>query len=176
MTNKQTDWRALCADLVQLDKEQPTEYLDWKKRWDAAVSRVSTALAQPEQEGVTDEEIAKCLVAAGVDAMEGESDGTNRMYWEGWNEQILSGIRAVIAADRARSATPTINPLPVAERPWEREGWCDAEGRCWWLNPCGDVCGTVPSWVLDGIPAIKEIRFYGYTHSLPHDALPVPQP
>jgi hypothetical protein len=76
----------------------------------------------------------------------------------------------------AVAATTTIKPVPVAERPWEREGWCDAEGRCWWLNPCGDVCGTVPSWVLDGIPAIKEIRFYGYTHSLPHDALPVPQP
>jgi hypothetical protein len=87
------------------------------------------------------------------------------------------GFENAIAEALTRWGRPTIEPVPVAEQPWEREGWCDAERKCWWLNPCGDeVGGTVPSWVLDGIPAIKEIRFYGYTHSLPHHALPVPQP
>jgi hypothetical protein len=51
MTNKQTDWRALCADLIQLEQEQPAEYSDWKKRWNAAVSRTRAALAQPEPQG-----------------------------------------------------------------------------------------------------------------------------
>ena len=45
-----TEWRALCEELIQLDKEQPTEYSDWKKRWNAAVSRTRAALAQSEPE------------------------------------------------------------------------------------------------------------------------------
>lgn len=23
-------------------------------------------------------------------------------------------------------------PVPVSEKPWERPGWCDKRGRCWW--------------------------------------------
>ena len=45
-------WRSLCEELIQLDKEQPTEYSDWKKRWNAAVSRTRAALAQPEPAGL----------------------------------------------------------------------------------------------------------------------------
>lgn len=26
-------------------------------------------------------------------------------------------------------------PTPVSERPWEREGWCNALGKCWWQPP-----------------------------------------
>ena len=25
-------------------------------------------------------------------------------------------------------------PVPVSEKPWERPGWCDKRGRCWWSN------------------------------------------
>lgn len=39
----------------------------------------------------------------------------------------VSNYRAVIAR---WGSTPT--PVPVAERPWEWDGWCDADGRCWW--------------------------------------------
>jgi hypothetical protein len=61
----------------------------------------------PVAEGeLTDEEIAQHLIAAGVDAMEGENDGTNRTYWQGWHEEVLSGIRAAIALDRSRRAQP----------------------------------------------------------------------
>jgi hypothetical protein len=80
-----------------------------------------------EPEEPTDQEIAECLVAAGVDALEGESDGTSRMYWQGWHDQVLAGIRAVIAADRARYARPAIEPVPVAERLPGPED-CDSEG------------------------------------------------
>jgi len=71
--------------------------------------------------------------------------------------------RAVLArAVLARYARPAIQPVPVSERPWEREGWLDAEGRCWWFNHAG-----IPEWQLasDGP--------YG-DFSLPHHALPVP--
>jgi hypothetical protein len=70
---------------------------------------------------------------------------------------------AFIRAALARWGRPTIEPVPVAERPWEREkGWRDAEGRCWWFNHAG-----IPEWQLasDGP--------YG-DFSLPHHALPVP--
>jgi hypothetical protein len=25
-----------------------------------------------------------------------------------------------------------VEPVPVSEKPWERPGWCDKQGRCWW--------------------------------------------
>lgn len=37
------------------------------------------------------------------------------------------------AADLLSQRHPT--PVPVAERPWERDGWCDEQGQCWWFNP-----------------------------------------
>jgi hypothetical protein len=76
-------------------------------------------------------------------------------------------------------ARPTVEPVPVAERPWEREGWCDAEGQCWWFRPADfDEDDPALAWYLDGSPAPEtcwEIRFYGYTHCLPHHALPTPE-
>jgi hypothetical protein len=70
----------------------------------------------------------------------------------------------------ARWSRPAIEPVPVSERPWEREGWCDAEERCWL---CGNVEGD---WRLmdpsnTGVPQLK----YCFSHSLPHHALPVPE-
>lgn len=59
---------------------------------------------------------------------------------------------------------PTPQPVAVSEGPWERNGWCDAEGRCygwdgdyWWMvgNP-GAACETI-------------------THWLPANALPTPE-
>lgn len=89
------------------------ECIEWTRE---ALTRYT--LAQPEPEGVGDEEIAECLIAAGVDAVEAESHGTKRMYFEGWYDHALNGVRAAIAADRARLAhfaRPTIKPVPGAE-------------------------------------------------------------
>jgi hypothetical protein len=58
-------------------------------------------------------------------------------------------------------------PVPVGERPWEREGWCDAEGRCWMMNEL--------EWAFrKQYKSLDSYYFYGYTHLLPHWALPVP--
>jgi hypothetical protein len=75
-------------------------------------------------------------------------------------DEIVEAARTALAHPAARNAQ--LSPVPVAERPWEREGWCDAEGRCWWFNHAG-----IPEWQLasDGP--------YG-DFSLPHHALPVP--
>jgi hypothetical protein len=67
--------------------------------------------------------------------------------------------------DRAHAALA--QPVPVSERPWEREDWCDAEGRCWMGDP-GDA-EFIPSWRLcrpEDAPSM--------TCSLPYWALPVP--
>jgi hypothetical protein len=63
-------------------------------------------------------------------------------------------------------------PVAVSERPWERPGWCDAEGRCW--------CFTVGRNWRSGYSADRawmlrhpEPDVYD-THLLPHWALPVP--
>jgi hypothetical protein len=64
----------------------------------------------------------------------------------------------------ARWGTPTIQPVPVSERPWEREGWCDAEGNCYGWD--GDY------WWMVGNPGAADETI---THCLPHHALPTPE-
>jgi hypothetical protein len=62
------DWRALCAELLQLEQEQPAEYTDWKRRYNAAIARARAALAQPEPEGVTDEELYELWEKSGFES------------------------------------------------------------------------------------------------------------
>jgi len=60
-----------------------------------------------------------------------------------------------------------LHPVPVSERPWEREGWCDSEGRCWWWNPPIGALGTgwwglQPwEWMVDATVCLP-------AHALPH--------
>jgi hypothetical protein len=72
----------------------------------------------------------------------------------------VHGLRAVLA----RWGRPAIEPVPVAERPWEREkGWRDPDGECWWCPPDGP-----PYWQM----ANPAMVYGGWL--LPHNALPVP--
>ena len=124
---------------------------------ESAIQEVSIALAQPEPVAPTDEELIE---------MWHSSDWFN----EGATpREFISIARAALA----RWGRPAIQPIPAAERPWEREGWCDAEGRCWWGRPSEELCNS--DWFLatraeveefcDGcLPAV----------SLPHHALPIP--
>jgi hypothetical protein len=138
----------------------------------ATAIRARTALAQPEPEGVTDEEW--CVL--------------KMRLWEQYETVGYQGERFMYDADFytaldvarqeiTRHARPTIEPVPVAERPWEREGWCDAEGMCWLHRPAEIPCrlanGTLYRWVLD-TPCRDEEEPVHDTHSLPHHALPVP--
>jgi hypothetical protein len=62
--------------------------------------------------------------------------------------------------------SPTIEPVPVSERPWEREkGWNDPDGECWWCPPDGP-----PYWQM----ANPAMVYGGWL--LPHHALPLPTP
>jgi hypothetical protein len=161
-----TDYRALCAELhtaVQLYTGQnpaaaETPANELVARLMAALAATAAALAQPEPEGPTDQDL---------------DDLANEMLdWncEGWRAYA----RAAIAADRARWGRPTIEPVPVAERLPGPED-CDAKGRCWVGCPefsdDGDYGPTTfnPSWEL--APFAQ-----GDTHWLPHNALPIPTP
>jgi hypothetical protein len=105
-----------------------------------------TALAQPEPEVVTDEEIEREALK------NADSDDEYRAF--------KSGAFFV----QERISRPTIEPVPVAERPWEREkGWRDPDGECWWCPPDGP-----PYWQM----ANPAMVYGGWL--LPAHALPVP--
>ena len=150
MTNEQTDWRALCAELIQLDKEQPTEYSDWKKRWNAAVSRTRAALAQPEPQGPTDKELHQLW---------------QELY--SFHDGPTSGEVAEIArAALARWGRAAIEPVPVAE-PLPGPGPED-------YHPDNDWCWGWYGWRWRMMDSTCFYPGCEATHWLPHHALPVP--
>jgi hypothetical protein len=129
--------------------------------------------AQPEPEGVTNEELGAFFVEKGLlYATEGTyalASVTRNVH----GQVLARAFREALA----RWGRPAIEPVPVAERPWEREGWCDAEGRCWLHRPAKIPCrlanGTLYRWVLD-TPCRDEEEPVHDTHCLPHHALPIP--
>jgi hypothetical protein len=114
----------------------------------------STALAQPEPEGPTASDVTE-------------------LFYRHMGEGSEVGFENAIAEALTRWGRPTIKPVPVAERPWEREGWCDAEGRCWWGRVEGNPGN--PEWFLAGLSEIEGFYEIGdWIVLLPHHALPVP--
>jgi hypothetical protein len=113
-----------------------------------------SALAQPEPQGPTDEELIRAYQAAYQPAWErGEYYGCH-----------VDGLRAVLA----RWGRPAIEPVPVSERLPGPED-CDAAGRCWWFSPPAWGPRTIrPCWTFDSE------TLEGDTHWLPRWALPVP--
>ena len=68
---------------------------------------------------------------------------------------------------------PAPAPVPVSDRPWEREEWCDAEGRCWWGMPADEFFS--PDWTLGTHEDIEDF----YSDAMPQFCLPhwaIPQP
>jgi hypothetical protein len=75
------------------------------------------------------------------------------------------------AAALLREARP--QPVPAADRPWERPGWCDAEGRCWW-GRCADGFFN-PEWALATHADIEQFCSDAMPqHCIPHWAIPQP--
>ena len=110
-------------------------------------------LVQSEPEGPTDQELLRILRVA-TPCYEVEQYRTE-----------LNAIRQALI----RWGRPTIEPVPVAERPWEREGWCDDRGYCWMrrkYEPKGVTWRLIP-------PPDRYAAAY-FLESLPHHALPVP--
>jgi len=135
------------------------------------IERHYAALAQPEPEGPTDEELLELMPKTMRDefgyAAKVCSDATGGQVKPGifrvcLNHTALEYARAVFA----RWGRPAIEPVPVSERPWERNGWCDENGWCWGF----DADDSDPYWIFDD-PASCPC----WTHLLPHYALPVPE-
>jgi hypothetical protein len=61
--------------------------------------------------------------------------------------------------------------VPVNEQPWNRPGWCDAEGRCWFCNSY-----SMGRWNYHTPPDPAQDwgRLGTVTHSAPHWAIPRP--
>jgi hypothetical protein len=87
------------------------------------------------------------------------------LFYRHMGEGSEVGFENAIAEALTRYARPAIRPVLVAERPWEREGWCDADGECWWCPRDGP-----PYWQM----ANPAMVYGGWL--LPHHALPIPQP
>jgi hypothetical protein len=127
------------------------------------------ALAQPEPEpeglppGYIDTEISgrdREMLEAFYKACRSEG-GTA-------DEITLRGLKAALT----RHARPAIQPVPVAEHPWERKGWRDAEGICWWFHKA--TPDTNAGWIPATHEDIELVGAQFFSYSLPHHALPVP--
>ena len=95
-----------------------------------------TAVAQPEPEELPDDKFL--ALAKSHDVIYTKRDGTMASPFQEDTDigsEVLSFARSAIADDRARSGRSAVAPVAASERPWDREGWCDAEGRCWVGEP-----------------------------------------
>jgi hypothetical protein len=84
--------------------------------------------------------------------------------------KILSD--AAILLEQQAAPAPAVVPVAVSER-LPGEGDCDTEGRCWLLHV--DKLGLLEWHFLNRYPSLDSYSYYGYTHWLPHHAIPLPQ-
>ena len=78
---------------------------------------------------------------------------------DGNHDKGAAALAEAILSHPGSRWSPTIEPVPVAERPWEREkGWRDPDGECWWCPPDGP-----PYWQM----ANPAMVYGGSHHALP---------
>ena len=145
-----TDFRALCAELLA---DYEDSFVVGQPGDDPLVQRARAALAQPEPQEPTDDELYDLW----------DQEGTEADF-----QECRRFARAVLA--RWGSRTPA--PIPLSERqPTESD--CDAEGRCWWGRRSEELCN--PDWFLATRAEVEEFCEYAPpVEWLPHWALPVP--
>ena len=152
-----TDFRARCQELI--DEIDAKAYGIKSLPSSVAIERARAALAQPEPQGPSDEELL-----ASVRHFYGDQAAADMGA-----EDDLRTARAVLA----HWGRPAIDPVPVSERLPGPED-CDAEGRCWFFHT-STIGGN--EWFLNQLPKVSEwYRWQSITHWLPHWALPVPAP
>lgn len=164
-----TDWREMCTELLNVIDSLPCETnYKGESRYiflidEDVIFRVRAALAQPEPERPTDEDLLG-VAASVIEPYEsygiaiGEYEAETECAVEAYGSELISFARAVLA----RFTRPAIEPVPIAERLPEPED-CDAEGKCWWSRHLNKD----PSWDFNA-------REWFYTQWLPYHALPLP--
>jgi len=153
----ESNFRALCQELRDaIDSGIPSGRI---KQSPLAV-RVDAALAQPEPQGVSDEEIRLFVEKT-------RTDWIKAVTQKGLDPDDFDVVLARAAL--ARWGSPAAQPVPVSDPPGPED--CDAEGLCWLHQPHPATPET-PEWRL--MPARYASTIYNTTHWLPHWALPVP--
>lgn len=116
-----------------------------------------------EAVGVADEKIVEIARDEGFTRDEVEDDlGCAVEIWQAQRFALIGFARELIA--RYGTAHPA--PVPVGERPWEREGWRSEHGDFWAWNDSA-MC-----WELGD--SVDETLSGRYSVCLPHWALPLP--
>jgi hypothetical protein len=118
------------------------------------------ALSQPEPVTPT---LAHEAYVAFVQICKGSSDDAGTYEAD---EELVR--RALKRLDDLEQHHPTLTPIPVSERPWEHEGWCDAEGFAWFWSP-EDQC-----WFWERHDSNFIMRYGEEFSCLPFHALPLP--
>ena len=183
---------AALADIGDAERE-PGDDLGWAEaraardlpRIRIALDRWGRSTIQPEPEGPTDEELLK-VAAATIDPYESrgialdEYEAETECAVEAYGSELIAFARAVLA----RWGRPAVEPVPVSERlpgpedcaPWPDEP--DANHWCWLGKSIDGGWEWSQTSALD-IAAVQLERVLaggGWTHWLPHYALPIPQP
>jgi hypothetical protein len=181
-----TDYKALCARMADELDHYRQLLMDDRRETHALATEARAALAQPEPEGPSDEELD--LVVIAIQALiPPQPDATThhlsavdrgreilRQRLARWGRPTPPVVMPVLSKDTQVIEPPETTllvpyfsrPVPVRERLPGPED-CDAEGRCWIYMP--DI-GTAPSWRLVDP---RDIGPY-HTHWLPAHALPAP--
>jgi hypothetical protein len=108
-----TDWKELCAELLSYIDDLDEEH--WLPG-SIYADRARTALAQPEPEGPRDDgEIDDEAAVVIPWLLEEAALAAN-------SDAPYAAGKLTLAAQLLGERRPTIKPVPVAERPWEREG------------------------------------------------------
>ena len=152
-------YRALCDELKDAYAWCLEECMRVPAEEDTLIQRARAALAQPEPEGPTDEELIGPVMWMLDDHV-----------YDNDRDEIAQSLRRLIArwgnSQAILDSSP--QPVPVSERLPGPED-CDAEGRCWWEFEGSD--DYEPCWTLGKMYGIA----FDTTHWLPANALPTPE-
>lgn len=93
----------------------------------------------------------------------GEPDFDGTAWRENWQVTTSRQVATFKAQpNQPVPLVPAVQPVSVSERPWERAGWCDEQGRCWALNE------HLPAWEFhDCADSRKWADLFLPAHALP---------
>jgi hypothetical protein len=148
-----TDYKQLCADLLAWSEKTSSHYYSQP----GVIIRARAALAEPEPEGPTDEEIMELMpqqmrddLAAAARALSGfdpDNIKAASVFRIILNRHAVDHALAVLArwGNHPESPDSSTQPIPVSERLPGPED-CNSKGECWWLHPGDEDCGAF--WTL----------------------------
>jgi len=124
------DYRAMCAELVELDDTVPHNRPGWAEEWRTAIARAHAALAQPEPEvvpvAVSDALIKAECALSDVAEGEPECDGGDPLQWaEQRCAKTLAIIRPVMKLYRIRTSEWPPQPMPTPANNTREENFDD---------------------------------------------------